>query len=67
MLKNLFNALNGSKTNLGLIGLGAVGLLAEFGHMDNATAGTLTQLLYVWTGVAIAHKADKVTDALKSK
>jgi len=65
MLSKLFTAVDGCKTNLGLVGLGIVGVLAQYGQMDPNTAAAITQVLYVWTGVAVAHKATKFTEALR--
>jgi len=65
MLSKLSEAVNGSKTSLGLVGLGIVGILAQYGQIDPGTAGALTQFLYVFTGVGLAHKATKFTEALR--
>ena len=58
--------LNNNKTYLGMILSGFLGIAWSQGWIDDQWAATLGSIIAAWTGIAVAHKAQKLTDAVKN-
>lgn len=55
----MMNWINGKKTYLGMIGLGALAICFEVGWIEGSHAKVIAYALSSWTGVAMTHAYKK--------
>lgn len=63
----MMRLINDYKTYIGFIAIGVIPILAQFGWISEELFNTLMPIAYGWTGIAAAHKGNKLIRAVRAK